>query len=138
MENWKIAFHCNLEIFHSILASSMFHTKISVPFHSIPCPVCESSPKLYLANPLDHLPNYFILHGATKLRPNSSSWCIGRELEFRQLQAGGHALRTCVLCLESLGKKPAVWFEMLEILPGVRQSSKKQFNAANSVLVRCI
>ena len=45
MEVWKIVFHFILEIFHSILASSIFHTKISVPFHSIfhsiPCPGCR-------------------------------------------------------------------------------------------------
>ena len=35
---WKIVFHFILEILHSIQASSIFHTDISVPFHSIPCP----------------------------------------------------------------------------------------------------
>ena len=35
MEVRKIVFNSILEIFHSILASSLFHTKISVPFHSI-------------------------------------------------------------------------------------------------------
>ena len=37
MEIWKIVFHSNLEIFHSILASSIFHAKIYVPFHTMPC-----------------------------------------------------------------------------------------------------
>ena len=35
MEVWKIVFHSILEIFYSILASSIFHTEISVPFDSI-------------------------------------------------------------------------------------------------------
>ena len=35
MEVWKIVFYFILEIFHSILASSLFHTEISVPFHSM-------------------------------------------------------------------------------------------------------
>ena len=42
MEVWKIVFHSFLEIFHSILASSIFHTEISVPLHSIPCPALEN------------------------------------------------------------------------------------------------
>ena len=40
-----MVFHFILEIFPSILASSIFHTEISVPFHfpfhSIPCPGCR-------------------------------------------------------------------------------------------------
>ena len=41
---WKIIFHSILEIFHSIVASSIFYNKISVrfysfsiPFHTMPC-----------------------------------------------------------------------------------------------------
>ena len=41
MEVWKIVFHFILEIFDSIVASSIFHTKISIPFsipfHTMPC-----------------------------------------------------------------------------------------------------
>ena len=35
MEEWKIVFHSILEIFDSIVASSIFHTEISIPFYSI-------------------------------------------------------------------------------------------------------
>ena len=45
MEVWKIVFHFIREIFHSILASSIFHSEIFVPFHSVfhsmPCPGCR-------------------------------------------------------------------------------------------------
>ena len=45
MEVLKIVFLFILEIFQSILASSIFHTEISVPFHfpfhSTPCPGCR-------------------------------------------------------------------------------------------------
>ena len=34
-------FHSVLEIFHFIPASSIFHTKLFVSFHSIPCPGCR-------------------------------------------------------------------------------------------------
>ena len=36
-----LPFHSLNLLFHSILASSIFHTKISVPFHFIPCPGCR-------------------------------------------------------------------------------------------------
>ena len=45
MEIWKIVFHFIFEVFYSILASFIFRTEISVPFHSIfhsiPCPGCR-------------------------------------------------------------------------------------------------
>ena len=32
---WKVVFHSILGMFHSILASSVFHAEISIPYHAL-------------------------------------------------------------------------------------------------------
>ena len=64
MEVWKIAFHSIIEIFHFILASSIFHTEISVPFHSIfhsvPCPAYKPEKLFYWLLCISCLPKSYI------------------------------------------------------------------------------
>ena len=64
MEVWKIVFHYILEIFHSILASSIIHAKIYVPFHTMPC------------YQITHLSIRSVKHHISSL----SSFCISRQL----------------------------------------------------------